>query len=596
MSLQVWLPLNGNINNQGVLDVSTSGAPASWSNGKIGKCATFTGNIANRITTPDMQALRHTNNFSYCVWLNQNYSSESGKAQFAFTYGRADAGSHGYGIQIRSTNIIACWFGTRVTEITCPASEWHHIAVTVSGTTIKYYVDGILSKTANTATLPTYLDSECKGLGLGCFHYSGDIYPYYGSMNDFRIYDHCLSAREIKEISKGLFLHYPLNNPYTTALTNKYSGDNAEGKGSSGDFTITKLSNERGYNYKFSYTGTGSSKWMSIYFPNVTFTAGKIYDYSCKTRCNSTTNVQLFFRASRVGNDWVTSMQNICEKTGVWVERHIRLKLAATSERSGSTLTTSPLIEFYTNNMSTKGGSYAVNVDIKDIQIAESPNNTDIPFMDGRFVDTTMMDTAGYRCTASPSGSIGLSSNTPRYDASYVFDSKAYFKSTQPVISPSQFSVSFWVYPISCGTYSTVIANAGDPSTGFWIAVNTEGSGLWFYNGSYAKSNKGLLSMNKWYHAVFVFNNGVCTWYQNGENAGSADLSGRTKTLGISNTIAIGNSYTGSSWNTNFNGCLSDVRMYATALSAADVKELYNTPISLTNTGVLMTQGEFKEV
>lgn len=405
-----------------------------------------------------------------------------------------------------------------------------------------------------------------------------------------------MSAREVKEIAKGIVVHYPLSNLYNTTLSsNKYKGDNAEGKGEGSSFTITKLANERGYNYKFSYTGTGKSQWHNFYFPHVSFTAGKIYDYSCKTRCNSTTNVQLFFRASRVGNDWVASMQNICEKTGVWVERHIRLKLAATSDRSGSTLTTSPLIEFYTNDMSTSGTSYAVNVDVKDIQIAESPNNTDIPFMDSRFVDTTMIDTAGYRCTASPSGSIGLSSNTPRYDASYVFDSKAYFKSTQPVVRPSQFSVSFWVYPISCGAYSTVIANAGDPSTGFWIAVNTESVGLWFYNGSYLKSNKGLLSMNTWHHAVFVFNNGVCTWYQNGENAGSADLSSRTKTLGISNTIAIGNSYTGSSWNTNFNGCISDVRMYETALSAADVKELYNTPISLTNTGVLMTQGEFKE-
>ena len=102
--------------------------------------------------------------------------------------------------------------------------------------------------------------------------------------------------------------------------------------------------------------------------------------------------------------------------------------------------------------------------------------------------------------------------------------------------------------------------------------------------------------MNTWYHAVFVFNNGVCTWYQNGENAGSTNLSSRTTTLGINNMVAIGNSYTGSSWNTNFNGCISDVRMYATALSAADAKELYNTPISLANSGTLLTQGEFKEV
>lgn len=593
MSLQVWLPLNGSNINQGTYGISTSGSPNSWGTGKLGQCATFTGNVANRITTGASPGIYHTSNFTYAVWLNHNFTGST--TQFAFTVGRADSTSYGYAIQVSSATSINCWFGNRSINVTCKANEWHHVAVSVDTANIKVYVDGALAGTSKIGIIPTY--TEAKGLGLGCFHYSGDIYPYYGSMVDFRIYNTCLSAREIKEIAKGIVVHYPLSNLYNTTLSsNKYKGDNAEGKGTGGSYTITKLANERGYNYKFSYTGTGGNEWYSFYFPNVSFTAGKIYDYSCKTRCNSATNVALYFRASRVSNDWVTSAQNICEKTGVWVERHIRIKLAATSERAGSTLTTSPLIEFYTNNMSTKGTSYAVNVDIKDIQIAESPNNTNIPFMDSRFVDTTMMDTAGYRCTASPSGSIGLSSNTPRYDASYVFDSKAYFKSTQPVVRPSQFSVSFWIYPISCGGYSTVIANAGDPSTGFWLAVNTEGSGLWFYNGSYARSNKGLLSMNTWYHAVFVFNNGVCTWYQNGENAGSTNLSSRTTTLGINNMVAIGNSYTGSSWNTNFNGCISDVRMYATALSAADAKELYNTPISLANSGTLLTQGEFKEV
>lgn len=593
MSLQIWLPLNGNLNNQGLEFTAAIGCSKQeyTNNGKLCE-KMFTGSSDIIVNST---ALKNTKMWSYCYWgyvksasVTANWVGISliedggNNLRTEVCPSSFNNGIYCYSIHNNATNMITN------TAISSPTGgyydKWVHFCLTSDGKTITRYMNGVKTGTAS---------YNGSGRINGTFLFSNS---HIVNKQDIRIYDNCLSAREVKEIAKGIVVHYPLSNLYNTTLSsNKYKGDNAEGKGEGSSFTITKLANERGYNYKFSYTGTGKSQWHNFYFPHVSFTAGKIYDYSCKTRCNSTTNVQLFFRASRVGNDWVASMQNICEKTGVWVERHIRLKLAATSDRSGSTLTTSPLIEFYTNDMSTSGTSYAVNVDIKDIQIAESPNNTDIPFMDSRFVDTTMIDTAGYRCTATPSGSIGLSSNTPRYDASYVFDSKAYFKSTQPVVRPSQFSVSFWVYPISCGTYSTVIANAGDPSTGFWIAVNTESVGLWFYNGSYLKSNKGLLSMNTWHHAVFVFNNGVCTWYQNGENAGSADLSSRTKTLGISNTIAIGNSYTGSSWNTNFNGCISDVRMYATALSAADVKELYNTPISLTNTGVLMTQGEFKE-
>ena len=50
------------------------GSPKSYGvNGKIGKCASFAGDIANIIYN-NTSDFNYTDNFSYCVWINQNYT------------------------------------------------------------------------------------------------------------------------------------------------------------------------------------------------------------------------------------------------------------------------------------------------------------------------------------------------------------------------------------------------------------------------------------------------------------------------------------------------------------------------------------------
>jgi hypothetical protein len=47
------------------------------------------------------------------------------------------------------------------------------------------------------------------------------LHPNYqlkGYLNDVRIYDHCLSPKEVKEISKGLVLHYKMDDKIATNL------------------------------------------------------------------------------------------------------------------------------------------------------------------------------------------------------------------------------------------------------------------------------------------------------------------------------------------------------------------------------------------
>lgn len=588
MSLQIWLPLNDNINNQGLNGIAMAGSPASWGTGKIGKCATFSGSTSNVIYN-NTNALNYTDNFSYCLWINQKYNGSTGTAQYAFTVGRADAGGFGYGIIAINTTTIKLWFGTRTLEVNCPSGEWHHIAFTVFGTEIKVYKDGILAKTSTTLALPTYYDGN--GLGIGCFHYSENIYPFYGSINDFRIYDHCLSTAEVKEISKALVAHYKLSDQYEINIRNKYSGDVALGNLSAGSFTKTKLTDEIGYNYKLSYTGTGDNRWFSIDTGSTfSFTVGKKYFYSCKVRCHSS-NFGFYLRASRSINDWVTHSVNVLNADGQWHEYYVYQTINKTYDRSGSTVTCGPILEFYSDSLATAGKVYSADFDIKDIQVVES--DTYVPFIYNAFALSSISDCSGFGNNGAINGTFGFNQNSPRYKGCYKFTGTNYIKTGFSSLM-NKLSCSFWVKPNSQdGEYSIIASNYGDPSTGFWISVNCEKSGLWFFNGSYVKSAASSLSNDAWHHACFTYNNGIGKWYIDGNLDSTVDISSRGTSLYISN-LTIGNSYTGSSWNTKFYGSISDFRVYSTCLSDAEVKSLYNVSASISNTGVLMTY-EFDE-
>lgn len=160
------------------------------------KAFSFNGNINNRIycNSTDMN---FTNDFSYSLWLRANYTGTTG--QYIFTVGRADSGGYGYGIQNNSDTNIVCRYGTSYWNIAVVKNEWTHIVFTKSGNTIKIYKNGdLITNTTFSGTAPTYSDGN--GLGIGCFHYTGDIYPAHGAVSDFRIYCTALSEVDAKQL------------------------------------------------------------------------------------------------------------------------------------------------------------------------------------------------------------------------------------------------------------------------------------------------------------------------------------------------------------------------------------------------------------
>ena len=602
MGLQVWMPMIGNINNQGLSNLSNlSGKYVQGTCSTFGKCLNVPNSSPISFTA---DGLVNAKKFSVCFWTLADNSTKADWNQMLQLGDKKTDGSYGSNFRFESCTTYprACSFhnndicaitgGSRI--LGSSNGTWYHVCVTYDGTELKSYTNGNLIGTdvGNGGYLTGYVQ-------IGSAN-------YFGLMNDLRIYDEVISQKQIRSIYNLQIIHYPLNNIYEVGITNKYFGDAAEGAlNYDGNYiTRTKLSNERGYKYKLSYTGTGKDMWKSLEIgSHFSFTAGRTYYYSCKVRCHSKSHTQLFLRAARCDNDWVTNMVDTLNADGQWHEYTVSQTINANFDRSGTTVTCNPWVEFYTNDMSTNGMSYTFDVDIKDIQVTEGQKYS---FIANEMVTSSVSDISGYSNNASVDVGIGIGVQSPRYDACYYFSAKSYLKFPNPIYAKKTIwglTINMWVRLDSgCGGYATILSGLNNPPSNFpWICVNTEGSGLWSYIWSNAPQygrgmSNELLSLNTWYMITYVFNSGSVYWYLNGTRKG--DITKYT-TLNYINAdmeyLALGNSYSGTQWNTNFCGWISDFRMFTTVLSADDVKALYQNSASITSTGQVMLAGEVVE-
>ena len=242
--LTLWLPLDGNIRNQGLNSgvTMTSGSTTSFDdNGVIGRCMICTGDTNGAIYDNNRSTeLNYTDNFSWAVWVKSSY--ETGKTQYVFTVSRADASTWGYGLQPIATNQYYVRFGSKPYTVNVTANEWVHLAFSKQGTTIKIYKNGELYGTYTfDGTLPTYSTDYASGLGVGCFYYAAKsrIYPYYGKICDLRIYDNVLTDTDVKKLYQCKA--YELTPPFKSAGSLRAVGD-ASGVGPLINHTITNAS------------------------------------------------------------------------------------------------------------------------------------------------------------------------------------------------------------------------------------------------------------------------------------------------------------------------------------------------------------------
>ena len=208
MALVRWWPFNGDTNDYtttGQHLKSVSGVTID-NNGKVGKCAYFNG--AGQGYTPN--PLLGRNVFSICFWAKPNgagawsdiFTVETSK----FRLEKSDTEKYHFYIDSGQTGPIA----TDVTAISSlPNAVWTHIAMVFDGSKYTTYKNGVVD---TTGTLNSNL---VNGANFYIGSRVGGSY-WKGYLNDFRIYDHALSVKEVKEIAKAKMIHYTCN-PSTNA-------------------------------------------------------------------------------------------------------------------------------------------------------------------------------------------------------------------------------------------------------------------------------------------------------------------------------------------------------------------------------------------
>lgn len=172
MSLQVWLPLNGDLHNQGLSNVTITNNGATVNdNGKIGKCYY----LNNQTIVFDSFSTTK----SICFWIktaktNSTIAFVDYKSKMGFGFQ-----SNGYIIPSCSGLSIKMYDSSNFIS-----NAWNHIALVKKASDIELWINGVLQTTRLFTNYWTnsvdkcYLGGRSTGTNMICY------------LNDFRVYDH----------------------------------------------------------------------------------------------------------------------------------------------------------------------------------------------------------------------------------------------------------------------------------------------------------------------------------------------------------------------------------------------------------------------
>lgn len=604
--LCLWLPFtdgttkNYGLTNMGVVDYGTS----VYDQGKLGKCRSFVGN--GYLQLSNTFGIESGKDFSCCYWIKEISNNILSKFRVVYQCGNLIIGHYG-----NKFDIYSITGNTLDLAYVCDTTEWVHCCMTYqsSNNTVTIYINGVKCSTSQPKNL-TGLSGTTALIGKR----SSETYLFEGYLNDFRIYNTCLSPRQIKEISKGLICHYSLGE-----IDGKIGGRNLikNGKGNvkAGFFKkIPTVTDEYGeFTLKSKKTYASISLSEGFVYGCRDYIVGEKYTWSYDIMYTAWN----FPTGSNRGEFWMGQRYINAPSgetaTGTWrgVTKHnlpvvgqngcelnkwYHVKQTVTiPQQASSNVGQQGIISFYNSNANVEASFTARIKNVKFEKSSTATSWTPAPEDDASFYDNVIYDTSGYCNNGSVTDSTcpTWSSDTPRYKGSYVFNGNKQVIDTPNVFHQEDITISFWFKRLKDTNTRQFLFTIWE---GFSCELTADDIPLFriatdVSHAVDALSDKKITVNDGWTHFCGVYKNGEYSKiYINGQLKKSVSSASKIYWNIHSSKIGIYNSL-----NTYYNGQISDVRIYATALSDSDILELYQSSASVDNNGNLMLAGEVIE-
>lgn len=595
MSLRIWLPLNGDLRNNGLDDVTVTNNGATVNNnGKTGKCYSFNSGYLN-LSSSFMTGF--TTECSVCFWLKLNAWNSSYETYFQAGKNNSSWADYIFGILRNSSGSTVCFTignGTSASNnsyitSTWSTETWMHVAFVYSTGKCKIYLNGNLDKEYNTSIVPDF--TKITKISIG--HSNGSGYQTNCLMDDFRIYDHALSLKEVKEISKGLILHYPLADKYIENTTNLittedclsgtcYNGAISKyGYGTNTDMykEVTTFQGKRGtkvYNqtngtgmYPYVYIsnmytsdGTNSPAYKTLSFDYYTTISTSICPYKLGSG-NGTATYIVTNNETKTGTG--TNQVVIPVKPNIW--NHIEVTFHGTTEADAQW--------GYIQNQPSHTSDTSNFWFFANMQLEEKDHATGYVGTGGSRTVDTIYDTSGFENNGTLVGNFEYSFDTLRYDVCTKFNGtdNCIQIGNWYNIFQNPFTINLWWKKEVLGSknYETLIGGG----SGFEMDTRSGSSTtLSLYMASTRGGNVYTpFNLNQWYMVTMVNDGTNELYYIDGELVKTIEKKSMPNT-----------DYFIGSWQTvakqNYCGLMSDFRIYCTALSSDQILELYQVPAS----------------